>query len=162
MGPEDCLYAIVPFLYCFGQRESQREKASRYTVSMNMHDANASPPAANSASGGPQPAVTLEHVLRVAELAHLELTADEQTEMLRDLNSILGHVAQLNELDTTDVPAMAQVSEVLVRAADHSPLSFGSALRSDEPRASLDRKTVMAQAPQTDGVYFKVPKVIER
>lgn len=106
------------------------------------------------------PQVSLEDVLRVAELAQLELTPEEQAGMLRDLNSILGHVAQLNELDTKDVPAMTQVTEVLGQAREQE--GRDSALREDEPRASLDRKAVMAAAPETDGVYFKVPKVIER
>ncbi len=114
--------------------------------------------------------VSLDQVLRVAELAQLALTLDEQQEMLRDLNSILGHVAQLNELDTTDVPAMAQVSEMLgfdpILAAENAARTGhpqpGGALRSDTARASLDRAAVMAEAPETDGVYFKVPKVIER
>ncbi len=103
--------------------------------------------------------VTLDEVLRVAELAQLALTAEEQTEMLRDLNSILGYVAELNELDTLDVPAMAQGCDVLdgEKNAGH-----GEALREDSARASLDRKTVMAEAPESDGTYFKVPKVIER
>jgi aspartyl-tRNA(Asn)/glutamyl-tRNA(Gln) amidotransferase subunit C len=56
--------------------------------------------------------VTIEDVRRVAELANLELTADEEPRMQRDLNAILGHIAQLNELDTTSVPAMAQVGEM--------------------------------------------------
>jgi len=129
---------------------------------MNMPDANHSQQSVESASASSQATVALEHVLRVAELAHLELTSEEQSEMLRDLNSILGHVAQLNELDTTDVPAMAQVNEILVGPSDDSAEGIGRALRGDVPRASLDRKTVMAQAPETDGVYFKVPKVIER
>lgn len=112
------------------------------------------------------PSVSLDHVLRIADLAQLELTAEEQKEMLRDLNSILVYVAQLNQLDTTDVPAMAQVGELLQHeslAAEeglgHSP---GHALRSDDRRASLEREIVMKQAPETDGKYFKVPKVIER
>ena len=116
----------------------------------------------DSAHHASQQKVSLEHVLRVAELAQLELTVDEQIEMLRDLNSILGHVAQLNELDTTDIPAMAQVKEVLGEATDNSDAGFGSTLRGDQPRPSLDRRTVMEQAPETDGIYFKVPKVIER
>lgn len=117
--------------------------------------------------------VSLDQVLRVAELAQLALTLDEQAEMLRDLNSILGQVEQLNELDTADVPAMAQVGEMLStsgpaqptsqnRAVGHPDEHHGGALRSDAPRASLDRGVVMAEAPETDGVYFKVPKVIER
>lgn len=111
-----------------------------------------------------QQRVTLEQVLRVAELAQLELTQEEQQEMLRDLNSILGQVAQLNELDTANVPAMAQVNEILCERSDAREPGdgFGGALRSDTPRPSLDRKDVMAEAPETDGTYFKVPKVIER
>jgi aspartyl-tRNA(Asn)/glutamyl-tRNA(Gln) amidotransferase subunit C len=103
-------------------------------------------------------AVTIEDVRRVAELANLELTPEEEPRMQRDLNAILGHIAQLNELDTTDVPAMAQVGEVLAGVQDAS----GAALRSDEVRPSVDRALVMASAPETDGRFFKVPKVIER
>src|SRR5579875_739564 len=57
--------------------------------------------------------VSLEDVRRVAELAHLELTADEEPRMRRDLNAILDYVAQFSELDTSQVAPMAQVSEVL-------------------------------------------------
>jgi aspartyl-tRNA(Asn)/glutamyl-tRNA(Gln) amidotransferase subunit C len=102
--------------------------------------------------------VTMEQVLRVAELANLELTADEVPKMQRDLNAILDHIAQLNELDTTGVPAMAQVGEMLGAEAELA----GASLRVDEVRPSLDRKAVMASAPETDGRFFKVPKVIER
>ncbi len=52
-----------------------------------------------------QASVTIDDVRRVAELANLELTAEEEPRMQRDLNAILGHIAQLNELDTTDIPA---------------------------------------------------------
>ncbi len=57
--------------------------------------------------------VTLEDVRYVAQLATLELTAEEESRMQRDLNAILGHIAQLAELDTTAVAAMAQVGDVL-------------------------------------------------
>ena len=102
--------------------------------------------------------VTLEDVKRVAELAHLELTADETHGMLHDLNAILDHVAQLNELDTAGVPAMAQVGEMLGSLLQDR----GEALREDVVRPSVDRAKVMAAAPETDGRFFKVPKVIER
>src|SRR5271170_1934428 len=95
-------------------------------------------------------------LLRVAELANLELTEHEEVSMLRDLNSILDHVAQLNELDTSSVPAMAQVSEIL-GSASHS-----SAWRDDEVVPSLDRSPVMAAAPDSDSTFFRVPKVIDR
>lgn len=108
-------------------------------------------------------AVPLEQVLRVAELAQLELTPEEQQGMLHDLNAILGHVAQLNELDTKDVPPMTQVhASIHADAESHGSLTSGNVLREDAPRPSLDRARVMAAAPETDGAYFKVPKVIER
>jgi aspartyl-tRNA(Asn)/glutamyl-tRNA(Gln) amidotransferase subunit C len=74
------------------------------------------------------------------------------------LNAILGHIAQLNELDTAGVPAMAQVGEVLGGLLQPR----GESLRLDAVRPSLDRGAVMASAPETDGRFFKVPKVIER
>jgi aspartyl-tRNA(Asn)/glutamyl-tRNA(Gln) amidotransferase subunit C len=105
-----------------------------------------------------QAGVTLDDVRRVAELANLELTAEEEPRMQRDLNAILGHIDQLNELDTSGVPAIAQVSEML----GDTVLDRGEALRMDEVRPSLDRAEVMSAAPETDGRFFKVPKVIER
>ena len=71
--------------------------------------------------------VTDKDVSYVADLANLELSEDERTRMVRDLNSILGHVESLNALDTQNVPPMAQVSDsygvderslVLVRLKD--------------------------------------------
>jgi aspartyl-tRNA(Asn)/glutamyl-tRNA(Gln) amidotransferase subunit C len=101
--------------------------------------------------------VSREDVMRVAELAQLELTSDETASISKDLNSILGYIAQLSELDTADVPPMAQ-------GAEGANVSAGStsALRGDALRPSLDRAEVMAEAPESDGTYFKVPKVIER
>jgi aspartyl-tRNA(Asn)/glutamyl-tRNA(Gln) amidotransferase subunit C len=75
--------------------------------------------------------------------------------MLHDLNAILDYVAQLNELDTNGVVPLAQVSDL-------GAASGVVALRPDATVPSLDRATVMAQAPETDGAFFKVPKVIER
>jgi aspartyl-tRNA(Asn)/glutamyl-tRNA(Gln) amidotransferase subunit C len=105
-----------------------------------------------------QAGVTMDDVRRVAELANLELTAEEEPRMQRDLNAILGHIAQLNELNTAGVPAMAQVGEMLGGVVD----SAGTSLRMDAVRPSLDRAVVMAAAPESDGRFFKVPKVIER
>ncbi len=102
--------------------------------------------------------VTVEDVRRVAELANLELTAEEEPRMQHDLNAILGHIAQLNELDTNGIPAMAQVGATLGGVVD----TTGISLREDEVRASLDRGAVMDEAPESDGRFFKVPKVIER
>jgi aspartyl-tRNA(Asn)/glutamyl-tRNA(Gln) amidotransferase subunit C len=100
----------------------------------------------------------MEDVRHVAELASLELTAEELPRLAKDLNEVLGYIAQLNELDTREVPPMAQVNEVLgLAAAEH-----GETLRPDEIRPSIDRAEVMREAPETDGRFFKVPKVIER
>jgi aspartyl-tRNA(Asn)/glutamyl-tRNA(Gln) amidotransferase subunit C len=105
-----------------------------------------------------QGGVTIEDVRQVAELANLELTPEEEPRMQRDLNAILGHIAQLNELNTSGVPAMAQVSEML----DGVPDGVGGLLRADVIVPSLNRSIVMAAAPDGDGRFFKVPKVIER
>ncbi|MGO9777148.1 MAG: Asp-tRNA(Asn)/Glu-tRNA(Gln) amidotransferase subunit GatC [Terracidiphilus sp.] len=99
--------------------------------------------------------VTVEEVERVAELAHLELTPEETPGMLNDLNAILDYVAELNELDTSGVAPLAQVSELLDGAGS-------GVLREDRLMQSLDRAVVLSQAPESDGVFFKVPKVIER
>jgi aspartyl-tRNA(Asn)/glutamyl-tRNA(Gln) amidotransferase subunit C len=99
--------------------------------------------------------VTVADVERVAELANLELEPEESRSLLHDLNAILDYVAQLNELDTTGVVPLAQVSD-LDGSTDAVPL------RLDVTVPSLDRAVVMAQAPETDGAFFKVPKVIER
>jgi aspartyl-tRNA(Asn)/glutamyl-tRNA(Gln) amidotransferase subunit C len=98
--------------------------------------------------------VTQEQVARVAELAHLELTPEETGAMLHDLNAILDYVAELNELDTAGVEPLAQVTELLEFA--------GGGLRGDAVQPSLDRATVLAEAPETNGVFFKVPKVMDR
>lgn len=101
--------------------------------------------------------VSLEDVRRVAELGYLELTAAEETRMRRDLNAILDYVAQLSEVDTANVEPMAQGAEVLGLSDENT-----SVLRDDLPGPCLDRERVMASAPETDSVFFKVPKVIER
>ena len=98
--------------------------------------------------------VKTEDVQRVAELAHLKLTPEETGDMLHDLNAILGYVAQLDELDTSSVVPLSQASELI----ESSP----AALRDDDRKPSLERAAVMAQAPETDKAFFKVPKVIER
>ena len=118
--------------------------------------------------------VTLAEVRHVAALANLELTPAEEPGMQRDLNAILSYVAQLNALDTAGVEPMAQVSEILPLRALHEdtqqtrPTTPGPrnvanpALRQDVVVPSLDRAVVLAEAPETDGRFFKVPKVIER
>jgi len=98
--------------------------------------------------------VTSKDVSYVASLAHLDLNAEEQARMVRDLNSILGFIESLNELDTKDVPPMAQVAS--------ARSSKTSTLRDDALRPSLPHAAALKNSPQPDANFFKVPKVIER
>jgi aspartyl-tRNA(Asn)/glutamyl-tRNA(Gln) amidotransferase subunit C len=95
--------------------------------------------------------ITDSDVTYVADLAHLELTAEERQRMVRDLNSILGYIDRLNELDTANVPPMAQM---VVAAPD--------ATREDALRPCLPHQAALANAPDSDGDFFRVPKVIEK
>jgi aspartyl-tRNA(Asn)/glutamyl-tRNA(Gln) amidotransferase subunit C len=106
--------------------------------------------------------VSEKDVAYVAELAHLELTEEESARMLKDLNSILGYIERLNQLDTSGVEPMAQVSSRYGVAAANDGERFAYALRADEPIPSLPHDAAMSNAPQTDGTFFKVPKVIEK
>ncbi len=106
--------------------------------------------------------VSEKDVAYVADLAHLELTEVERAHMLRDLNSILGYIERLNELDTSGVEPMAQVA-TRHAASDAQPgEAFAYAMRPDELIPSLPHEEAMSNAPETDGTFFKVPKVIER
>jgi aspartyl-tRNA(Asn)/glutamyl-tRNA(Gln) amidotransferase subunit C len=110
--------------------------------------------------------VTDKDVAYVADLANLDLTAEERSAMLRDLNSILEYVDRLNELDTSDVPPMAQVSDRY--GADESKQGserFAYASREDIVeglRKSLPHEVALENAPDADEQFFRVPKVIER
>lgn len=106
--------------------------------------------------------VTDKDVSYVADLAHLELTADERVRMLKDLNSILGYIDRLNELDTANVEPMAQVASRIDEGEASGVEGFAYAMRADELRPCLPHEEALRNAPVSDGVFFKVPKVIER
>ena len=108
--------------------------------------------------------VTEQDVAYVAALANLDLGDEERSAMLRDLNSILDYIDRLNELDTADVPPMAQVSYGADPAKQASE-RFAYARRADIVeglRKSLPRAQALANAPDADEEFFRVPKVIER
>jgi aspartyl-tRNA(Asn)/glutamyl-tRNA(Gln) amidotransferase subunit C len=110
--------------------------------------------------------VTEKEVSYVADLANLELTAEERSGLLRDLNSILDYIGMLNELDTSNIEPMAQVS-VTYNTAESSEGAgkFACAMREDIVeglRKSLPQEAALANAPDSDGTFFRVPKVIER
>jgi aspartyl-tRNA(Asn)/glutamyl-tRNA(Gln) amidotransferase subunit C len=100
--------------------------------------------------------VTEKDVAYVADLANLELTDQERQRMLKDLNSILDYIDRLNELDTSNVPPMAQVS-----VESGQPVGKPAG-RDDVLSPSLPHTDAMKNAPETDGDFFKVPKVIEK
>src|ERR1700752_5029634 len=110
--------------------------------------------------------VTEKDVAYVAELANLDLTDQERAGMLRDLNSILDYVDRLNELDTSNVQPMAQVSDRYgVDEAKQGSERFAYASREDVVeglRKSLPHDQALANAPDADEDFFQVPKVIER
>jgi len=110
--------------------------------------------------------VTENNVAYVADLANLELTSEERGRLLRDLNSILEYVDRLNELDTSNVQPMAQVSvrygtDGSKNRADRLAYASREDVR-EGLRKSLPRDIALANAPDTDGTFFRVPKVIER
>lgn len=110
--------------------------------------------------------VTEKEVSYVADLANLELSAEERNRMVRDLNSILGYVESLKELDTGDVAPMAQVSDRYgMDESKGGGERFAYASRDDLReglRKSFPRDVALANAPDTDSTFFEVPKVIER
>ncbi|MGB8115201.1 MAG: Asp-tRNA(Asn)/Glu-tRNA(Gln) amidotransferase subunit GatC [Candidatus Sulfotelmatobacter sp.] len=110
--------------------------------------------------------VTDKDVAYVADLANLELSVNERAGMVRDLNSILDYIDKLNELDTSNVEPMAQVADR--DGIDNSKQGaerFSYASREDIVeglRKSLPHDEALVNAPDTDGKFFRVPKVIER
>lgn len=88
-------------------------------------------------------------ISHLEQLARLELSEAERKTLLKDLNNILEMVSKMDELDTTGVAPLNHVSEVL------------NVLRKDEVAQQLARQVAMKNAPVEDGVYFKVPKVID-
>jgi aspartyl-tRNA(Asn)/glutamyl-tRNA(Gln) amidotransferase subunit C len=93
--------------------------------------------------------VSKKDVEYVAELARLSFTEDEKEELIGDLNSVLGYIEKLNELDTKD-------TDIIV-----NPYYIENKFREDEIEPSLELKTVLNNAPQRLEEYVIVPKIIE-
>lgn len=98
--------------------------------------------------------ITREDVLRVADLAYLDLTEAELQTYRAQIDEILEYVGKLNELDTSDVQPMAQVLS--------DDQTADATLREDLVVPSAVAEDVLKQAPDPEPPYFRVPKVIER
>lgn len=93
--------------------------------------------------------LTREEIQRVAVLARLKLSDAELDSLTSELAQILGHMDQLNELDTDDVEPMVHAIELK------------NVFRADAVRESLPRDEALANAPKSDGRYFQVPQILE-
>jgi len=105
-----------------------------------------------------------QDVAYVANLANLELTEDERKRLLRDLNSILEHVDRLNQLDTSGIEPLTQVlkSTGAEKTKESRPASADREDVLEGLRKSLPHEVALANAPNEDGTFFLVPKVIEK
>lgn len=98
--------------------------------------------------------ISREDVVRVAELAYLELSEAELEMYRKQVDDILEYIGKLNELDTSNVEPMAQVLS--------DGQSADATLREDVVVPCDVAPEILRQAPDPDGIYFRVPKVIER
>jgi len=92
--------------------------------------------------------IDTNEVLRIARLAHLDLTDDEVVRFGAELSSILTHVESLRSVDTTGV------------AETFHPLEYGGPTREDEPRPSLGAEEATRGAPGGAFGAFLVPRII--
>jgi len=93
--------------------------------------------------------LTLKEVEHIAMLARLDLTEDEKKRYQQQLSTILEHVAQLQELDTTGIEISSSVQPARAR------------LREDTIREGLKRQEALDNAPSVESNQFRVPPVME-
>jgi len=89
-----------------------------------------------------------EQVRKVANLARLELTPEEEEQFTSQLGNILDYFQQLSELDVSDVAPTT-------RAIDVSNVT-----RTDELQPYPEREAILQGAPEQEGEFFKVPKIL--
>jgi len=91
-----------------------------------------------------------EEVRELAVLARLELSDQEIERMTGDLDAILGYVEALKELDTAAVEPMTHA------------VPFDCPLRADEVGASLSVEEALQNAPRREGIFFQVPRIVDK
>ncbi len=89
-----------------------------------------------------------EQVHKVANLARLELTPEEEEQFTTQLGSILEYIEQLDELDVTNVPPTTRAIEVK------------NVTRPDNLQPYPEREAILQSAPEQEGEFFKVPKIL--
>jgi aspartyl-tRNA(Asn)/glutamyl-tRNA(Gln) amidotransferase subunit C len=94
--------------------------------------------------------VNIDLVNNIAHLARLHFTDAEKNEITKDLQRMISFVEKLNEIDTTGVKPLQHMSSTV------------NVLRDDEIKGSVTRSEALRNAPVTDGIFFKVPKVIRK
>ena len=87
---------------------------------------------------------------RVAELARLNLKPDEKQKLAKDLGEILDYVKKLDKLDLKDVEPTSHV------------FNMENVFRADEVKPSNAAEKALEHAPQTEGSFFQVPKIVQR
>ena len=92
--------------------------------------------------------IDLEQVKKVANLARLQLTEEEEKQFTTQLSDILYYFEQLSELDTENV-------EPTTRAIDVSNIT-----RPDILKPYTDREELLKQAPEQEGDFFRVPQIM--
>ncbi|MCD6390166.1 MAG: Asp-tRNA(Asn)/Glu-tRNA(Gln) amidotransferase subunit GatC [Desulfobulbaceae bacterium] len=92
--------------------------------------------------------ISQEEILQVAKLARLEVRGDELKNMTEQLDRILSYIAKLNELNTDGVTPTTHA------------ISIHNAFREDTTQDSLPRQEALVNAPEQNGEFFVVPKVI--
>jgi aspartyl-tRNA(Asn)/glutamyl-tRNA(Gln) amidotransferase subunit C len=96
-----------------------------------------------------QKKIDIEQVRQVAKLSRLALSEAEIAQFATQLNAILEYVEKLNQLDTADVEPLAHC------------LPINNCFREDIVKQSLGTEKTLANAPQRDEQFFKVPKILE-
>ena len=94
-------------------------------------------------------ALTHEEVRAIAHLARLQLTDEEVERFAGQLSDVLDYAARLNEVDTSEISPTASV------------LPMNAPLRPDEVRPCPPRDQLLANAPDSEGGLFRVPRVLE-
>lgn len=92
--------------------------------------------------------ITKQDVEHVALLGRLELSEAEKEKFTEQLNAILEYADALNRLDTKDIPPTAH------------PLPLNNVFREDVARPGLSNEAALANAPEGEDGFFKVPKIV--